>query len=112
MMWISGVGALELLPAFIGSLGAFAVFGPFAARAQQRLSPLVRHRSANVAVDWSRAAIVVGVLATVVAVNVIARLLTASPIRPLVIRASLTMLIHPVSLSAGCSPKSIRQRRP
>ena len=72
MMWISGVGALELLPAFIGALGAFAVFGPLAARAQQRLSPLVRHHSAHVLVDWSRAAIVVAVLATVVAVNVVA----------------------------------------
>ncbi len=72
MMWISGVGALELLPAFIGALGAFAVFGPLAARAQQRLSPLVRHHSTNVSIDWSRAAIVVGVLATVVAVNVVA----------------------------------------
>jgi Na+/H+ antiporter NhaD/arsenite permease-like protein len=71
MMWISGVGALELLPAFIGALAAFAIFGPFAARAQQRLSPLVRHRSTGLAIDWSRAAIVVGVLATVVAVNVI-----------------------------------------
>jgi Na+/H+ antiporter NhaD/arsenite permease-like protein len=72
MMWISGVGALELIPAFIGAFGALMVFGPLAARAQQRSSPLVRHRTADVAVDWSRAAIVVGVLATVVAVNVVA----------------------------------------
>jgi Na+/H+ antiporter NhaD/arsenite permease-like protein len=71
MMWISGVGALELLPAFIGALAAFAIFAPFAARAQQRLSPLVRHRSTGLAIDWTRAAIVVFVLTTVVAVNVV-----------------------------------------
>jgi Na+/H+ antiporter NhaD/arsenite permease-like protein len=72
MMWISGIGALELLPAFIGAFGALVVFGPFAARAQERSSPFVRQRDMAVTIDWSRAAIVVGVLGTVVAVNVVA----------------------------------------
>jgi Na+/H+ antiporter NhaD/arsenite permease-like protein len=72
MMWISGIGALELIPAFIGAFAAFAVFGPFAARAQQRKSPLVRHHAADLVIDWTRAAVVVVVLGTVVTVNVVA----------------------------------------
>ena len=36
MMWISGISAFELLPAFIGAVAAFVVFAPFAAIAQQK----------------------------------------------------------------------------
>jgi Na+/H+ antiporter NhaD/arsenite permease-like protein len=74
MMWISGVGAIELLPAFIGAVVAFAVFAPFAAISQQRRSPLGRYDASNHHVDWARAWIVASVLATVVGVNVIANL--------------------------------------
>ena len=72
MMWISGIGALELLPAFIGAFAAFAVFAPFAAVAQQRQSPIHRGSSPSHHVDWVRASTVFVILGTVVAANVVA----------------------------------------
>src|SRR4051812_44077837 len=42
MMWISGISALDVLPAFIGATAAFAVVAPLAAIAQERKSPAVR----------------------------------------------------------------------
>jgi hypothetical protein len=72
MMWISGIGALELLPAFIGAFAAFAVFAPFAAVAQQRQSPIHRGSSSSHRVDWVRASTVFVILGTVVGANVIA----------------------------------------
>lgn len=40
MMWIDGVHAVDVLHAYVGSLVAFAVFGAFAARQQQRHQPI------------------------------------------------------------------------
>lgn len=74
MMWISGIGAIELLPAFIGAVAAFAVFAPFAAISQQKQSPLSRYDVSGHLVDWARAWIVFSILATVVGVNVIANM--------------------------------------
>ena len=70
MIWISGVSPLALVPAFIGALGAFAVFAPLAARSQQRRSPLSRGVEPEVRVDWVRTAIVLMALITLVATNV------------------------------------------
>jgi Na+/H+ antiporter NhaD/arsenite permease-like protein len=72
MMWISGIGALELLPAFIGAFAAFAVFAPFAAVSQQRRSPISRGSVSSHRVDWVRASTVLFILGTVVGANVIA----------------------------------------
>lgn len=36
MMWISGIGALQLAPAFIGAIAAFAFFAPLTTLQQQR----------------------------------------------------------------------------
>jgi Na+/H+ antiporter NhaD/arsenite permease-like protein len=72
MMWISGISPLTLLPAFIGALVSFAVFAPLASMAQQKQSPLVHRDTTGLAIDWTRVAIVLFILATIVAVNVIA----------------------------------------
>jgi Na+/H+ antiporter NhaD/arsenite permease-like protein len=72
MMWISGIGALELLPAFIAAFAAFAVFAPFAAVAQQRESPINRGGASSHRIDWVRASTVFVILGTVVGTNVIA----------------------------------------
>jgi len=72
MMWISGIGAIELLPAFIGAFAAFAVFAPFAAISQQRRSPISRGSASSHKVDWVRASTVLFILGTVVGANVIA----------------------------------------
>ena len=71
MMWISGISPLQLAPAFIGAVAAFAFFAPLATLRQQRLSPISRGVSSGVSIDWARVAIVLIILATIVAVNVI-----------------------------------------
>jgi Na+/H+ antiporter NhaD/arsenite permease-like protein len=71
MMWISGISPLQLAPAFIGAIAAFALFAPLATLQQQRLSPISRGPSSQVHVDWVRVAIVGIILTAVVAVNVI-----------------------------------------
>ena len=72
MMWISGISAYELLPAFFGAIAAFAVFAPFAAIAQQKTSPLMRQDLSSHEVDWARAFVVAFVLMVIVGVNIVA----------------------------------------
>ena len=72
MMWISGVGAVELLPAFIGGLVSFAVFAPIAATAQHKHSPILPRSKPDDRVDWTRAGVVLFALATIVVANVVA----------------------------------------
>jgi hypothetical protein len=72
MMWISGIHPLEVVPAFIGAVAAFAVFAPFAAMGQHRASPLVHRDVSTFRIDWARVAVVGFVLATLVGVNVVA----------------------------------------
>ena len=70
MMWLGGISPLALLPAFIAALAAFAVFSVIGALAQHRQSPIIRHTSTKLTIDWVRVLIVVGVLITIVATNV------------------------------------------
>jgi len=69
MMWISGVSPLELLPGFIGSLGAFAVFAPLAAISQQARSPLTVADKAP-RIDPLRVIIVLAALIMLIVTNV------------------------------------------
>ena len=71
MMWISGISPLQLAPAFIGAIAAFAFFAPLATFQQQRLSPISRGAASDVQIDWVRVLIVLTILTTVVAVNVV-----------------------------------------
>jgi Na+/H+ antiporter NhaD/arsenite permease-like protein len=77
MMWISGISPFALLPAFIGALGAFAVFAPMAAISQENRFPLARTDAPDGGVDLVRVAVVLIALVTLVATNV-----TASTIFP------------------------------
>jgi Na+/H+ antiporter NhaD/arsenite permease-like protein len=70
MMWISGVSPLAVLHAYVAAIVALAVFGPAAARAQQRFAPIMRDSGPAFRVDWPRVAIVGIILAAAVAVNV------------------------------------------
>jgi Na+/H+ antiporter NhaD/arsenite permease-like protein len=72
MMWISGIPALDVLPAFIGATAAFAVFAPLAAMAQERKSPAVQREVAHERIDWVRVYVVGFVLVTLVAANLVA----------------------------------------
>lgn len=71
MMWLNGVSPDEVLSAYVASAVALVVFGVPAARRQQRFAPIVRDAIvAAPAIDWTRAAIVFGVLAAAITVNV------------------------------------------
>ena len=54
MMWLGGVSPLALLPAFIGALGAFAVFGVMGSLAQHRHAPIILARTIELTIDWVR----------------------------------------------------------
>ncbi|HWA01000.1 MAG TPA: SLC13 family permease [Caulobacterales bacterium] len=71
MMWIAGKSPIEVLPAFIGAVGAFVVFAAPASLAQQRYSPIVKQR-VGVNVDWPRLVIVALMLVSAVGANVAA----------------------------------------
>jgi Na+/H+ antiporter NhaD/arsenite permease-like protein len=71
MMWIRGVSPLQLAPAFIGAIAAFAFFAPLATFQQQKLSPISRGAVSDVQIDWARVVIVLTILVTIVAVNVV-----------------------------------------
>jgi Na+/H+ antiporter NhaD/arsenite permease-like protein len=72
MMWIDGVSAWHILPAYIAALMALLVFGVPAARQQHRYSPISRDAEANVVIDWGRVGIVVAILGAAIAANVAA----------------------------------------
>ncbi len=75
MMWIDGVPALAMLPAFVGSAAALAVFGTFASMQQQRYQPIARDASTRVRIDWGRMGIVVLIPALAVVTNVTMRMM-------------------------------------
>lgn len=72
MLWLAGVSPISLLPAFVGSIAAFSVFGLFGALAQQRHAPIMKHTLTELRVDWIRLAVVAGMLFAIVGTNVVA----------------------------------------
>src|SRR6185369_7337014 len=62
MMWIAGVDPLDVLEAFIAAGAAMAFFGVFAARQQQRYSPIQRDASKGLRIDPARVFIVAAIL--------------------------------------------------
>ncbi len=71
MMWIDGVGPMQVIEAYTAAGLAMLVFGIPAALQQHRFSPITRDASADVRVDWVRVAIVAAILITAITVNVI-----------------------------------------
>jgi Na+/H+ antiporter NhaD/arsenite permease-like protein len=74
MMWIAGIGPIEVLEAFIASTVALVVCGIPASMQQQRFSPIQRDEGKHPPVDWVRVGIVAFILVAAVAVNVIVNL--------------------------------------
>ena len=70
MMWIDGVSAFAVLPAFIAAAVSLLVLGIPAAMAQQRFSPIVKDASTRIHIDWVRVGIVATILAVAIAANV------------------------------------------
>jgi Na+/H+ antiporter NhaD/arsenite permease-like protein len=71
MMWISGVSPFAVASAFLAALAAFAVIAPIAALQQQRLAPVQATARADVTVDWPRGVVVLILLLSILAINVI-----------------------------------------
>ena len=71
MMWIDGMSPLDVFHAYAGAGVAILVCGIPAAIQQQRYSPILKHEHEYVHVDLPRVGIVVFILATAIAVNII-----------------------------------------
>lgn len=93
IMWLKGVSPLEVLPAYVASLAAFAVFGVAGALSQQRYQPILKHDEPGHPIQWRRVVIVAVVLTTAIAANISANLLSpgeaAAPWLGLAVWASL-----------------------
>ena len=74
MMWIAGIGPIEVLEAFIASTVALVVCGIPASMQQQRFSPIQKDEGKHPPVDWVRVGIVAFILVAAVVVNVIVNL--------------------------------------
>jgi Na+/H+ antiporter NhaD/arsenite permease-like protein len=72
MIWINGVSPLAVLPAYIGSATALAVFGTIASLQQARYAPIRARSAVSVAVDVRRLGIVVAALVVAVCTNIAA----------------------------------------
>ena len=71
MMWIAGIGPLEVAEAAIGASVALVIFGIPASLQQQRYAPIQRDADSAVAIDWTRVGVVAFILIAAVVVNII-----------------------------------------
>ncbi|MGE0023906.1 MAG: citrate transporter [Hyphomicrobium sp.] len=74
MIWISGVSPLAVLHANVAAVVAFAVFAIPAALSQQRFQPIVKDAPPDTRIVPGRIAIVVLILVSAIAANVLANL--------------------------------------
>src|SRR5262245_26193059 len=74
MMWIAGIGPIEVLEAFIASGVALVVCGIPASMQQQRFSPIQKDEERHPPVDWTRVGVVAFILIAAVVVNVVVNL--------------------------------------
>ena len=72
MMWIAGVGPLEVLEAIIGTVVALIVCGIPLAMVQQKYQPIQSDQAKDARIDWTRVVVVLSILALAIIVNVVA----------------------------------------
>ena len=72
MMWIAGVSPLVVVEAYVAAAVALVICGIPAAMQQHKYSPIMRDAPAGIKVDWTRVAIVFGILIIAILSNVIA----------------------------------------
>jgi Na+/H+ antiporter NhaD/arsenite permease-like protein len=72
MIWISGVSPLAVIEAYIAAIVAFVVFAIPAARSQHRYQPIMKDAAPGVAIVPGRIFIVLFILVSAIAANVLA----------------------------------------
>ncbi len=71
MMWIDGVGAFKVFPAFIAAIFAFMFFAWFGSHQQDKFHPIQKDATLNVQIDWKRIFAVALILAGAIISNII-----------------------------------------
>jgi len=70
MIWLDGIGPLDVVKASVGAAAALVVSGLIAARQQQAYAPITKDAPAGLTLDWARLGIVAGILAGAIAGNI------------------------------------------
>ena len=77
ILWLNGISPLDILPAYLPAVVAFAIFGPIGAWCQHRVQPILADNLPDCApLHWKRIWIVVAILVAAVAANVLANVLS------------------------------------
>ncbi len=69
MMWIDGVAAIDVTPAYVAAVPALFLFGIFAALQQHRFQPIAEASTEAVQIDWVKIFIVALILAGAITTN-------------------------------------------
>lgn len=72
IMWLKGVSALTVMPAYLAAVPAFIVVALFGARAQHRHQPILDNDEPGHPLEWRRIWIVAFILVAAVTANVLA----------------------------------------
>lgn len=69
MMWIAGIGPLQVVHAYVAAVVALCIVGVIAARQQHAYSPILKNTHAHTGIDWVRIMIVAIMLVAALVTN-------------------------------------------
>ncbi len=74
MMWIDGIGPLQVVEAYVAAVAGFLIYGIPAALQQHRHSPIKKDAARGLRIEWAYVAIVAAILIIAIGANVTANL--------------------------------------